>query len=260
MNEKVLKVDCVAENLPSVLQEVASTSAGNFYALLIGINDYQSPEINDLDNPLKDAESLYDVLISKYTFKEKDIIFLKNPTLNDIIATLDNLAGKLNVNDNLLIFYAGHGYWDEKGKLGYWFPSDATKNSTVKWFRNSTLRDFIGSIQTKHTLLIADACFSGAIFKTRAAFTDASQGIKKLDELPSRRAMTSGILQEVPDESVFLKYLVKRLAENEEKFLPSELLFSSFKTAVMDNSSNVPQFGVIQNVGDEGGDFIFILK
>jgi hypothetical protein len=132
--------------------------------------------------------------------------------------------------------------------------------STVKWFRNSTLRDFIGSIQTRHTVLIADACFSGAIFKTRAAFAAPSQGIQKLYELPSRKAMTSGILQQVPDESVFIKYLIKRLEENEEKYLPSEVLFSSFKTAVMENSSNVPQFGTIQNVGDEGGDFIFITR
>ncbi|MBN2861927.1 MAG: caspase family protein [Bacteroidales bacterium] len=260
MNEKVLKIDCIAETLPASSGESSIPPGGNFYALLIGINDYQSPEINDLDNPIKDAERLYEVLHSKYTFREENIIFLRNPTLTEIISTLDKLAMKLNINDNLLIFYAGHGYWDEKSRLGYWFPSDATKNSTVKWFRNSTLRDFIGSIRTKHTLLIADACFSGAIFKTRAAFNDASQGIKKLDELPSRKAMTSGILQEVPDESIFIEYLVKRLSENEERYLPSELLFSSFKTAVMDNSTNVPQFGVIQNVGDEGGDFIFMLK
>jgi hypothetical protein len=132
--------------------------------------------------------------------------------------------------------------------------------STVKWFRNSTLRDFIGSIQTRHTFLIADACFSGAIFKTRAAFSAPSQGIEKLYELPSRKAMTSGILQEVPDESIFIKYLIKRLEENKENYLSAEELFSSFKTAVMNNSSNVPQFGTIQNVGDEGGDFIFITK
>ena len=72
--------------------------------------------------------------------------------------------------------------------------------------------------------------------------------------------MTSGVLEEVPDESVFIDYLVKRLEENQEKYLPSELLFSSFKTAVMNNSETVPQFGVIQNVGDEGGDFIFVRK
>ena len=139
-------------------------------------------------------------------------------------------------------------------------PSDADKDNTSNWFRNSTLRDFIGSIQARHTLVIADACFSGAIFKTRAAFAEPPKGIRKLYELPSRKAMTSGILQEVPDKSVFLEFLLKRLEENNEKFLSSELLFSSFKTAVMNNSPNVPQYGIIQNVGDEGGDFIFIAK
>ena len=42
--------------------------------------------------------------------------------------------------------------------------------------------------------------------------------------------------------------------------LPSESLFSSFRTAVLNNSPNVPQYGTVQNAGDEGGDFIFILK
>ena len=130
----------------------------------------------------------------------------------------------------------------------------------MNWFRNSTLRDFIGSIQSKHTLLIADACFSGAIFKTRSGFSEAPQGVQQLYDLPSRKAMTSGVLQVVPDESTFMKYLIDRLNNNKEKFLPSELLFSNLKTAVMNNSPNVPQYGVIQNVGDEGGDFIFIKR
>jgi len=84
-----------------------------------------------------------------------------------MILALDELGRKLTMNDNLLIFYAGHGHWDDKSKLGYWLPSDAEMYNTVKWFRNSTLRDFIGSIQTRHTFLIADACFSGAIFKNK---------------------------------------------------------------------------------------------
>lgn len=144
--------------------------------------------------------------------------------------------------------------------MGYWFPSDAARENNVDWYSNSNLRDEIGSIQSRHTLLIADACFSGAIFKSRAAFNEAPQSIQKLYELPSRKAMTSGILQEVPDESVFVKYLVQRLEENKEKFLPSEVLFSSFKSVVMNNSPNVPQFGSIQNVGDDMGDFIFIRR
>jgi WD40 repeat protein len=260
MNEQKLVVDCIATNALSPGQIVPEIMNGQYYALLIGVNDYIDPNIADLENPIKDAESLRNVLESKYTFEKKNIILLKNPTYKDLIGTLDSLVIKLTSDDNLLIFYAGHGRWDEKGKVGSWFPSDASRNITNNWFRNSILRDYLGSIASKHTLLIADACFSGAIFKSRSAFSEPSQGIEKLYKLPSRKAMTSGILQEVPDESIFLKYLVNRLTDNEEKFLTSEVLFSSFKTAVMDNSPNVPQFGVIQNVGDEGGDFIFIKK
>jgi len=35
-------------------------------------------------------------------------------------------------------------------------------------------------------------------------------------------------------------------------------LFSKLKMSVINNTKNVPQFGTIQNVGDEGGDFIFV--
>lgn len=260
LDEKKLIIDCTSANALAHGQAVPEILKGRYLALLIGVSDYSDPYIPDLEKPVIDAENLYNVLVSKYTFAKENIIFLKNPTYKDLIGVFDSLVSILTSDDNLLIFYAGHGRWDEKGKVGSWFPSDASKAITNNWFRNSVLRDYLGSIAAKHTLLIADACFSGAIFKSRAAFTEPSQGVEKLYELPSRKAMTSGILQEVPDESVFLKYLVNRLADNNEKFLSSEELFIRFKSAVMDNSQNVPQFGVIQNVGDEGGDFIFIRK
>lgn len=262
MNEKKLVIDCIAENAAVAGESLPEIARGKFFALLIGINEYQYDEINDLDNPVRDAQSLYDVLISKYSFEKENIIFLKNPTYAEMFSTLDKLGSKLTSTDNLLIFYAGHGYWDDKAKVGYWLPSDASRGSKVNWFSNSQLRDLLGGIQTRHTLLIADACFSGAIFKSRAAFTETPQGIQKLYEIPSRKAMTSGIFsQEVPDESMFIKYLVKKLDENKEQFLTSESLFSNLKPAVMSNSANIPQYGVIQNVGDEGGgDFIFVHK
>ena len=89
---------------------------------------------------------------------------------------------------------------------------------------------------------------------------DADKAINMLYELPSRKAMTSGTLTEVPDRSAFVRYLIDRLTENQEKYLTSEQLFSSFRMAVINNSDVVPQYGEIRNVGDEGGDFIFIKK
>lgn len=74
--------------------------------------------------------------------------------------------------------------------------------------------------------------------------------------------MTSGALNQVPDKSVFLEYLIKRLEDNELKYLPAEQLFASFKLAVINNSpeEQVPQYGEVKETGDEGGDFIFIRK
>ncbi len=232
----------------------------NYYALIIGNNIYTDPEISSLDEPINDAKKLYNVLVKNYMFAEKNVTLIKNATYLQIIEAFDNLSKTITENDNLLIFYAGHGWWNEKKKLGYWFPVNAKKNSTAFWIRNSTISDYMASINSKHTLLIADACFSGGIFKTRVPFTDAQQAIKKLYALPSRTAMTSGNLKEVPDNSVFLKYLVKRLIENKNKYLSADQLFASFRIAVMDNSDTEPQFGTIKNSGSEGGEFIFIKR
>jgi len=234
--------------------------AGKYYALIIGIAEYKDESITSLDEPVKDAQKFYNILTSQYTFESQNVTFLKNSTRAEIIDAMDGLSNKITENDNLLIFYAGHGYWDEAKGLGYWLPSDSKKKSTANWFANSSLRDYIGSIKSKHTLLIADACFSGGIFKTRSAFSDAPTAIEQLYALPSRKAMTSGMLKEVPDKSVFMKYLLERLSSNKEKYISSEQLFSSFRTAVMNNSENVPQYGEIKSAGDEGGDFIFIKK
>ena len=252
------KVELVDDDFDFDVKKLAKT--GKYYALFIAVEQYVDPAINDLDKPVNDAQKLLGTLLSHYTFSKSNITFLKNPKREDIISSLDKLQQTITAKDNLLIFYAGHGHWNSNTNTGYWLPADAKKTNTANWFRNSTLKDYISGIKSKHTLLIADACFSGGIFKTRNAFSDASQAINKLYELPSRKAMTSGNLQTVPDKSVFLEYLIKRLTSNGKKYISSEQLFSSFRTAVMNNSKNTPRYGDIQDAGDEGGDFIFIRK
>ena len=238
----------------------STTGVGDFYALIIGINNYKDEAIMNLDQPISDATSLYNILTNKYTFDSERIFFLKDPGRAAIIDHLDKLVEMVSGNDNLLIFFAGHGWWDENRETGYWFPSDSRKSSTANWLRNSTLQEYIDDIGSRHTLLIADACFSGGIFKTRSAFGDAPGSIEKLYELPSRKAMTSGTLKEVPDKSVFLQQLISSLERNNSKYISALQLFSDFRENVLNNSPNAPQYGVIQDTGDEGGEFIFILK
>ncbi len=235
---------------------------GSYFALLVGVENYQDESLNDLSRPINDAEAIANLLRQQYTFDAGNIIVLRDPTRAEIIGTLDRLSRQVTGHDNFLIFYAGHGFWDEQFQQGYWLPSDARRLTRDAWIANGTSRDYIRGIPSKHTLLVSDACFSGGIFRTRSAFADASIAIKKLYELDSRKAITSGTLTEVPDRSVFIKFLLKRLAENEDKYLSSEQLFTRFRTAVINNSplEQVPQFGEIREAGDEGGDFIFVKR
>ena len=234
---------------------------GKYYALIIGVSDYDDPAIPDLlGEPTKDAHELYNILTQQYTFNPQDVKLLLNPTYRQIIRSFDDFAKKITENDNFLIFYAGHGNWDEQTEIGYWLPKDAELGYTDAWLYNSVLVDNIRKVNSKHTLLIADACFSGGIFKARSLLPNAPKAIKQKYELKSRNAITSGALKTVPNRSVFFKYLSDRLKNNTEKYLSASQLYRKIEIPVGNNSPNVPQYGDIRNAGDEGGDFIFIRK
>ena len=235
---------------------------GKYYALIIANQNYRYKSVSDLDYPIEDAKKIRDVLTDYYTFDKSNVYFLENPDRREILNILIKLRRNLNENDNLLIFYAGHGYWDEDERQGYWLPKNADWDDRSDWLSNSDLRDKIRAIKAKNLLLISDACFSGGIFKVREAFTKPEISIQKIYDLPSRKAITSGALKTVPDKSVFVEYLVKRLKNNQEKYLYSEKLYISMRDAVINNSptNQTPQFGVIGSAGDEGGDFVFVRK
>ena len=231
-------------------------NSGKYHAIIISENQYNDSRIKDLAEPQNDADKLTTILMSKYFFKQSDITRLNNPIRSKVFEAIEQKTKILSSDDNLLIFFAGHGYWDENLKMGYWLPSDAQLDSKSNWLSNADLSIYLTAIQANHILLISDACFSGGIFKTRG-LDNMEQGNKRLYELKSRKAITSGNLKEVPDKSIFIKYFLKELELNEIPFLTSDQLFSKIRPNILNNSTTEPLYGVIHNTGDEGGEFIF---
>lgn len=232
-----------------------------YYGLLIGVSNYQDPSIPNLDNQtINDASALYNVLVNDYMFDKENVFLLLDPKRADILRTFDNLSKQITENDNLLIFFAGHGYYDEQAELGYWLPADAEAEFTPNWIFNDVLVANLKRINSKHTLLICDACFSGSIFKTRSLMSNAPTAYRKKYELCSRKAITSGVLDQVPNKSVFFQYLIDYLETNQQPLMSSSELFRNIEIPIGNNSPNSPLYGVIQNTGDEGGDFIFIRR
>ena len=106
--------------------ETSPTEFGNprYFSLIIGVNDYKFDDENliDLDQPIQDAKLLAKTLTSKYEFDPEHQIFIENPNRSDIINAFEALSASLTEKDNLLIFYAGHGVWDENWKSVIGFP------------------------------------------------------------------------------------------------------------------------------------------
>lgn len=264
--------DAKGETTTKVQTIVLSITDVVYHALIIGVADYiysGNGGPSDLKEPVKDAIKVRNVLINNYTFKPENTQLLENPTHDQILDALDELKTKVKDDQNLLIFYAGHGLWeciekDHQGECskgnGYWLPADAVKGKTRDYIPNSTIQMYLNSIQAKHILLVSDACFSGSLFKTRNAFDRADIAIQKLVEKKSRLGMTSGNLTEVPDKSEFTKYLVQNLEYNTQEYLPVMNLFNSFRLTVMGNSDTEPQYGTVHNTGHNGGEFVFIRK
>ncbi len=247
-------------NVETTTKTVLNPS-GKYYALIIGVSNYDNYKLN-LDRPAADAAKLATLLYTHYNFDSVNVNLLINPMRQQILNELFNYRKKLTTKDNLLIFYAGHGMFDDAAQQGYWWPRDADSENPSNWLSNNDLRDQIRGIKTAHTLLVADACFSGGIFRMRGTsnLKNASYDIVSLFKLTSRRAITSGAMTTVPDQSVFFDYFSKALKDNKSTYLSSQRLFDSFRSNVINNTLQVPQDGIISETGDEGGDFIFIRR
>ena len=250
------------------LEEVISV--GRYIALVVGINSYDG-YWRPLRNAVNDAEGVANVLRDKYNFDEVHTLLDEVATRRDIIQKFEWLAANCTKDDNVLIFYAGHGQFNKGLNKGYWVPVDARTNSVADYISNSDVKTFIGGIPAKHTLLITDACFAGDIFrgpKTESIKFDPNnmeRYYKEVYRKQSRLALTSGGIEEVSDagkddHSVFTYYLIKALEENDKKYLDANQLFNDFRIAVTNNSEQTPMLQVIRDANDEGGQFIFIRK
>lgn len=236
---------------------------GKYRALIIGVQDYTNNKL-DLQYPASDAKALYNVLTQKYNFAAQNVTLLTTPsqtTHRNLHTVLKKLAN-FSKDDDVLIFFAGHGQWIKDYDQGYWLPSDA--EDVFNYLSNDAISGYIKSCPARHVLLITDACFSGGIFKSRDAseLNGAPESLKIIyEKYTCRQAMTSGALTTVPDKSIFMEYLLKRLESNTQKYMKASELFYSLINDVIEKSGQTPVFGGILDKNDDMlGDFIFIKK
>jgi hypothetical protein len=251
----------------NVAQAMKSVQVGEYYALIIGIDQY-SGEWPQLRNAVNDAKSVAETLASKYEFQYLKTLYDKEATRDNILKEFELLMQNVKPNDNVFIYYSGHGEYLENMDKGFWVPIDASSKAISKYISNEDIRSFLSGINSKHTLLVTDACFSGDIFRGKTMtipYENSTKYYQKMYSLNSRKALTSGGVEPVMDKgkeghSVFAYYFLQALEKNSEKYLDAGQVFESLKIPVVNNSYQTPAYSPIRNAGDEGGQFIFMLK
>ena len=243
-------------------------SVGRNYLFVIGINAYK--DIQPLENAVLDARAIAKVLVKRYQFDWEHTLELYDEaaTRDRIISGFDYLAETLTDKDNLLIYYAGHGNYREKLKIGYWVPVDAKDGKYSGFINHSTIRDYIQATRAHHCLLIVDSCFSGNLLRSHGRDVNTSPTVthaNKVDRFPSRWCLAAGMIEKVSDgyigdHSPFARSLITFLEKNDEVRFPVQDLISHVSKATSYNADQTPLGGVLLKTGDQNGQFVFDLK
>ena len=248
---------------------------GRYFALLIGNEDYSNLE--NLDTPLSDVARAETVLRDKYGFKVFKIADGDNVAVMQAINDLNNV---LKPEDNLLLFYAGHGSRLNEGKneVGYWLPTNAElPPRNTYWIPNEFVTGHLGRIKAKRILVVADSCYAG-LLSQEPSFLLLGQNeanYANLDFLrfklakKSRLLLTSGGDRPVLDggasgSSVFARAFLDELEAN-EALMSSPGLFLKIRDRVESLARDAdfeqrPELKTIKTAGHEVGDFFFLPK
>src|SRR5205807_7933081 len=101
--------------------------SSDLFALVIGNGRYDNlPPVPSAEHDAKAMEAL---LRDQYGFQVTLLLNAKNA---QILSTLYALSQNLAENDNLVVFYAGHGRRDLRNRRGWWLPADAAPDDSAK--------------------------------------------------------------------------------------------------------------------------------
>jgi uncharacterized caspase-like protein len=238
------------------------------YALVIATDSYDSwPK---LVNPINDAKTIENDLNTIYGVETE---LLPNPTYKQFLDAMERYKEKkYEPSDQLIIFIAGHGTYNNKLSLGYIIVKDSKSEEDDRYGQTfihlTDLRDIVDDIPVAHLLIIIDSCYGGSFIRNIVGGTKGNDMYAEVsrDEFRMRKMnyksrfyLTSGGLTYVPDgrpgmHSPFARQILEGLRSYGGK--EGYLTFSKIATFV-ERVTPEPKAG---NFGfhQPGGDIVLI--
>jgi hypothetical protein len=248
---------------------VSGRGAGTTYALMFATNVYDY--YSDLVNPVLDAQTIGAELSESYGVVSEVVV---NPTLNEIASTLRDFATRsYQPEDNLMVFFAGHGIYDEVFKEGYVISRDSRMDDVGKtsYLSHSNLRTMVNNIACPHIFLVMDVCFGGTFDPHLAALHRGSavqyadittrEFVQRKLKYKTRLYLTSGGKEYVPDgRPGFHSPFARRFIESLRYYGGDDgVLTASEILQFVEKVNPQPRFGEFGD-NEPGSDFILVVK
>lgn len=142
---------------------VINATNDKVFALIIANENYQY--VAPVKNAINDGEVFAQYCEQTLGLPPTNIKLIKDATFNNLkieLQTLKMLSIAEDGEVSFIIYYSGHGLPDEKTQNAFLMPVDGSGSNLTTCFSISDFYDEIGDLQCKKTVIIFDACFSGA--------------------------------------------------------------------------------------------------
>ena len=131
------------------------------YALIIGNTEYDDPLLARLKTPTNNVEKLGGLLadpqIGGYQIKA-----LANADRHTILDEVDLLFRNKSTSDLLLLYFAGHGVLDSRGKLYLAVKETERDRPRVTAISAQTIKEIVEDSDSDRIVLCLDCCYAGA--------------------------------------------------------------------------------------------------
>jgi tetratricopeptide (TPR) repeat protein len=158
------------------VQAPATALAGaGRWALIVGVDSYESAKIERLSGAVADARGVRDALIKYADFPDRQAILLtsdgaQKPTTRAILTKLEEIRQATRPDDLLLFFFAGHGVEVDGQRYLLGYDTDVSGSGALKAtsLAANALMHELETIRASHRVIMIDACRNDPTQRSRA--------------------------------------------------------------------------------------------
>ncbi|QDZ40173.1 hypothetical protein FRE64_09560 [Euhalothece natronophila Z-M001] len=229
----------------STKNDQTSQEIAKFWGLLIGVNEYQSQDLNSLNYSAADCQDLSKALEEvTQEFPQRELLThhdyaLNSPTLKVVRENLKRIASEATEKDKVVFYFSGHGVLEPDTEQAVLCLQDTNFDDLIgTGLVISEVLELLGNCAASVQFIWLDACHSGGLNWQSSLNNPTPQLIQRLQEqatynqgfyalLSCDRAQQSWEFPEI-GHGIFTYYLIRGLqgnAANENGLIEADQLY-----------------------------------